>query len=399
MSDSYTHPRATVPFDQEVDSMSDVPRGDSNRPRRRRRRRRHAKSRDSGRGERAGDEDLTPTEPGLERARELHSLDESLVSEDERAYVEAHRRAEEKVRLMRDISRPALINLALLIFVPPAGFGYLIYNIWSYGRRVYRVLIEPEIRDRFVDGEVSKRLDARVQAQRRAMEGEHARSLEKLSASIAHEIRNPITAAKSLVQQMGEEPRSPENVEYAQVALSELERVERSVSHLLRFARDEEMRPQEVSLSDVLDSALETFRERAEREYVSVTRSFDSAGMVRGDAEKLRRVAINLIGNAIDALVESDVVDRSVEVAMGENLAGTEVWFRVKDNGPGIESEIAKRIFDPFYTSKQSGTGLGLPITRKLVEAHGGEIELITDVGQGTEFVVTFPKEGNGGIR
>ena len=121
--------------------------------------------------------------------------------------------------------------------------------------------------------------------------------------------------------------------------------------------------------------------------------------MIRGDAEKLRRVAINLVGNAIDALVESDVVDRSVEVAMGENLAGTEVWFRVKDNGPGIESEIAKRIFDPFYTSKQSGTGLGLPITKKLVEAHGGEIELITDVGQGTEFVVTFPKEGNGGTR
>ena len=321
------------------------------------------------------------------------------MSEDERVYVEAHRRAEEKVRLMRDISRPALINLALLIFVPPAGIGYLIYNIWSYGRRVYRVLIEPEIRDRFVDGEVSKRLDARVQAQRRAMEGEHARSLEKLSASIAHEIRNPITAAKSLVQQMGEEPRSPENVEYAQVALSELERVERSVSHLLRFARDEEMRPQEVLLSDVLDSALETFRERAERECVSVTRSFDSAGAIRGDVEKLRRVAINLIGNAIDALVERDVADRSVEIALGENLAGTEVWFRIRDNGPGIESEVANRIFDPFYTSKQSGTGLGLPITKKLVEAHGGEIELITDVGQGTEFVVTFPKEGSGGTR
>ena len=71
MSDSYTQLRATVPFDQEVDSMSDVPRGDSDRPRRRRRRRRHAELRDSGRGKRAGDEDLTPTEPGLERAREL----------------------------------------------------------------------------------------------------------------------------------------------------------------------------------------------------------------------------------------------------------------------------------------------------------------------------------------
>jgi signal transduction histidine kinase len=407
MSEQYMDTRAAVPFELEVDAMTDRSQGDSDRPARRRRRRRteavderDRRSRVSGRKKsRSGGSEAVPSEAAIDRARELHALDESLVSDEERAYVEARKRAEEKVRLMRDISKPALINLVLLVFIPFAGVGYFAYNLWRYGRRVYRVMVEPEIRDRFVDGEVSKRLDARVHAQRRAMEGEHARSVEKLSASIAHEIRNPITAAKSLVQQMAEEPRSPDNVEYAQVALAELERVERSVSHLLRFARDEEMRSQDVALSDVMDSALETFRERVEREFVTVTRSFDSEGVIRGDAEKLRRIAINLIGNAVDALVESDVVDRSIEVSLGENLAGTEVWLRIRDNGPGIPTEAATRIFDPFYTSKQSGTGLGLSITRKLVEAHGGEIELTADIDQGTEFVVTFPKDGNGGTR
>ena len=86
-----------------------------------------------------------------------------------------------------------------------------------------------------------------VSRNRRELEDRHARNLEHLSASIAHEIRNPITAAKSLLQQMGEDPHSHENVEYAHVALQELERVERSISHLLRYARDEELRPQRAA--------------------------------------------------------------------------------------------------------------------------------------------------------
>jgi len=94
------------------------------------------------------------------------------------------------------------------------------------------------------------------------LRGEHARNLEELSASIAHEIRNPITAAKSLVQQLGEDPGSAENVEYANIALQELDRVEKSISHLLRYAREEEMNPRPMKLADAIESALETVRER-----------------------------------------------------------------------------------------------------------------------------------------
>lgn len=328
------------------------------------------------------------------RARELAELDPSLLSDDERAYLDAHRRAEEKVELMRDLARPALITAALLVFVWPLGVIALAFNLWKHGHRLYRQWIEPELRDRFVDGEVSKRLDQHVQAERREIETEHGRSLEKLSASIAHEIRNPITAAKSLVQQMGEEPSSPENVEYARIALGELERVERSVSHLLRFAREEEMRGQDVALTDVLASALETFRERAERLGVQIVRSFDCDGAVTGDPEQLRRVAINLVGNAIDALADAQIAEPRVEVALGENLAGTQVWLRVRDNGPGVARDIAERIFDPFYTAKATGTGLGLPIAKKIVEAHRGTIELASDPGVGSEFVVTLPRRG-----
>jgi len=393
MTCATTRARPNVLSSLEVDSMPSAPPDGPDASRRKRRRRRHRSERSRARRHPDRDE----REPAYERANELEQIDESLLNDDERAYLRARRRAEEKIDLYRELVKVGPIALLLLLFVFPLGVVFTAYQVMRLGRRTYQTLIEPGVRDRLVAEEVGKRLDARVQAQRQAMEGEHARSLEKLSASIAHEIRNPITAAKSLVQQMGEEPSSSDNVEYAQVALAELERVERSVSHLLRFARDEELRAHDVTMADVLDSVLETFRERADREGIAIERSFDTEGALRGDPEKLRRIGINLIGNAFDALADAGVAAPRIEVSLGENLAGTEVWVRVRDNGPGIAPEAAARIFDPFFTKKQSGTGLGLPITKKLVEAHGGEIELDTELGRGTEFVVTLPKEAGGG--
>jgi two-component system sensor histidine kinase AtoS len=157
------------------------------------------------------------------------------------------------------------------------------------------------------------------------------------------------------------------------------------------------MRVADVRMLDVLESALETFRDRAARDGVQITKNFDTQGLVQGDADKLRRIIINLVGNGIDAMTEARVERPLLEVSMGENLAGTEVWVRLKDNGSGIPSELREKIFAPFVTSKSGGTGLGLPITKKLVEGHGGTIELTSEPGQGTEFVLTIPKRAKRG--
>ena len=198
------------------------------------------------------------------------------------------------------------LALFSLLFVP-VGLFVIVFWGWRPAKRAYRLLIEPKLRERFIETEVQKQVDATLSRERRVLEGEHAHSMQQLSASIAHEIRNPITAAKSLVQQMEEDPTSRENVEYARVALEELQRVERSVSHLLRFARDEEMGIADVRMSEVIDSALETFGDRLERTGIALERRIDCEGAMRGDAEKLRRVMINLVGNAIDALAEFPV--------------------------------------------------------------------------------------------
>ncbi len=314
------------------------------------------------------------------------------MTPEERALDDAHRLAERKTKLAGEALRYGAITLLLLIFIFPVGVIVMLW--WGFGlaREIYDMVIEPKLRTKFVEHEVTKKVHESIHEERRALEGEHARSLEQLSASIAHEIRNPITAAKSLVQQMEEDPTAKVNVEYARVALEELHRVERSVSHLLRFARDEDMGLSEVRMAEIIDSALETFRDRIERSGVELVRRLDCDGAMRGDPEKLRRVVINLVGNAIDAMDETHTESPRLEVEMGENLAGSEVWVRIRDNGPGIDHEAVQKMFSPFYTSKPNGTGLGLAITKKLVDAHGGAIEVSSEPGDGAAFLLTFPK-------
>ena len=261
----------------------------------------------------------------------------------------------------------------------------------------FSALVAPDLRRRIVEREVERQVQRQVATgvsrERRALADPHVRSLEDLSAQVAHEIRNPITAAKSLVQQMGEDPTSAENVGYAKVALEELDRVERSVAHLLRFAREEDLRLADVShpLGDRL-RARDASATGSPRSACGSCATTAATSLVRGDAEKLRRVVINLVGNALDALAEGRPPDPTLEVLAGENLAGTECWLRVRDNGPGIDARALAQIWSPFYSSKASGTGLGLAIAKKVVEAHGGTIEAASQPGAGAEFTIALPK-------
>ncbi len=316
----------------------------------------------------------------------------------ERALRLARRRAARKFGFIAHLV-PYTMTVLLLSVVAGPRVGLILALSWGIGVACHGffALISPDLRRRLIDAEVERELREQTGAQRRELEGQHARSLEELSASIAHEIRNPVTAAKSLVQQMGEDPASRENVTYARVALEELDRVERSISHLLRFARDEELRLSELALPEVLHSAFDTLRERILQLGVRVRFEPESAGAIRGDAEKLRRVWINLIGNALDALEEAGTRNPELQIELGENLAGSEIWLRVRDNGPGVPEELRRRIWSPFYTSKATGTGLGLALAKKVVEAHGGSIELEASAAsaagsRGASFLVTLPK-------
>ncbi|MDG2306856.1 MAG: ATP-binding protein [Candidatus Binatia bacterium] len=214
-------------------------------------------------------------------------------------------------------------------------------------------------------------------------------SIDELSASIAHEIRNPIAAAKSLVQQMGEDPRSIENVEYAGVALDELDRVERSISHLLKYAKEEDIEFAQVNLAGVIDSSLSEMRAKLDAANVAVARNYIGGPTLIADGEKLRQVFTNILDNAIDAFPD-EKEEKRIDLHI-ENGIPKRVRVRLRDNGNGIPPEKIDRIFNPFFTTKDDGTGLGMAISKKIVEAHEGKIDVVSEESRGTEFVVTLP--------
>jgi signal transduction histidine kinase len=398
MASSEEAPAGQGPSGPEEDAMRDDWHGFVNRARRRAEHHARRALREIGREARPGGRDAD--EQRLERMERRRQRRERRRNPDltpeELAYREATRQAEHKIRFVQHLI-PYVLVVALLSLVA-RPMAVLVALGWGIGlaSHFFRAFVLPDLRKRWIRSEVEQRVHQTVCRERLQIEGRQLRSLEELSASLAHEIRNPITAAKSLVQQMGEDPQAPENVEYAKVALEELERVERSISYLLRYAREEEMRTEEVHLAEVATDALALLRDRLERAGVEVLRDFDTVGALDGDPEKLRRVVGNLIGNAIDAMEEAKVASPRVEVRVGDNLAGNQVWLRVRDNGPGMDQETQRKIFRPFFTSKANGTGLGLAICKKLVDAHGGAIEIVSGPGQGCEFILTFPKADTG---
>ncbi len=276
----------------------------------------------------------------------------------------------------------ALINLFTTRypwFVWPAlGWGV---GLFSHYMAVFG---SHQLRSRYFDPAVERE----VRRETAFMHTEKQASIDELSSTIAHEIRNPIAAAKSLVQQMGEDPVSAENVEYAKVALEELDRVERRISHLLKYAKEEDYTLANVNLASIVDSALTQLRAKLDTSKVAVVRNYITGPTILADGEKLRQVFANIVDNAIDAL-EPVAEGRRIELFI-EN-GSRKATVRVRDNGCGISTEKIDRIFNPFFTTKEKGTGLGMAISKKIVEAHEGTIDVVSEVGRGAEFVVSLP--------
>ncbi|MFP6663423.1 MAG: ATP-binding protein [Deltaproteobacteria bacterium] len=268
-------------------------------------------------------------------------------------------------------------------FIWPAlgwGIGVFSHYMAVYGRRA--------LHDRYWEPAVNRE----VRRETVQVRTEKQASIDELSASIAHEIRNPVAAARSLVQQMGEDPRSIENVEYAQVALEELGRVEKSISHLLKFAKEEDIELDQVRVADIVDAALTEMRGKLDEAKVVVQRNYIGGPTIIADKEKLRAVFANIFDNAIDSFSDTSrkESDRKIELYIENGVPGR-VRVRVRDNGEGIKPGEIDRIFNPFFTTKATGTGLGMAISKKVVEAHDGSIDVSSKRGEGTEFVVALP--------
>lgn len=220
-------------------------------------------------------------------------------------------------------------------------------------------------------------------------------SIGTLSAGMAHEIKNAMVAVKTFLDLLIQ--KSPD-AQLAQVVSREMHRINAIVSQMLRFAGPARPAFATLRVHDLLEQSLGLVQHHLEGRKVTVHRALGATpDAVRGDSYQLEQVFLNLFFNALDAmgpngrltvLTETIPADRS-------ELPGTPALrVSVRDSGVGIPMENMGRLFEPFFTTKPNGTGLGLPITRRIVQEHRGAITVDSQPGEGATFHVTLPLAG-----
>jgi len=220
-------------------------------------------------------------------------------------------------------------------------------------------------------------------------------SLGSLAAGIAHEIRNPLSSIKGFATYFKERYRdNAEDGKTADIMVQEVERLNRVIGQLLEFARPISMDRKATALAAVIRHALKMIENDARGKNVSI--KMDLAPDVPDvviDADKMKQVLLNLFLNALEAMPQGG----TLSVGLARSDART-VRLTVADTGPGIEEQNLVRIFDPYFTTKQSGTGLGLTIVHKIIEAHDGEIRVASTRGKGTTVSIMLPVEEKEGV-
>lgn len=221
---------------------------------------------------------------------------------------------------------------------------------------------------------------------------ERLAALGRLIAGVAHEVRNPLATIRLRVQ-MCQASGSPRVRESCGVALEEIERLNGIVNRLLSFSMPVQLQAAPTDLGYLVGQRLEHFNDLARQHGIKfVTHFSHGSGAVRLDQNRMAQVFDNVIQNAIEAMSGSGGT-LCVNVTREAAGAGSvpEACVEFNDNGEGIRTDVLERIFDPFFTTKSSGTGLGLSICHELVQAHGGQIHILSEEGCGTTVRILLP--------
>jgi signal transduction histidine kinase len=223
-------------------------------------------------------------------------------------------------------------------------------------------------------------------------ENEKMAALGRITASVADEIRNPLTAIGGFARRLDKRIAfNSKEKEYAEFIVAEVGRLENILRNVLSLARGAAFRAEECNLPGIIEEALSIFRVLCEERTITAERVFGETPFIEGERERILEAVENLVSNAVDAMPSGGAltVVTGKEVIDGISYA----VIRVSDTGEGIEEENLKRIFEPFFTTRISskGVGLGLPIARKIVEDHGGMIHVESVAGRGSTFVLYFP--------
>jgi hypothetical protein len=224
-------------------------------------------------------------------------------------------------------------------------------------------------------------------AQAQRLQSAKLAAIGEVTAIVAHEIRSPLSTIGGFARSIARQPdRLERNARNAQIIVEEVERLERILGDLLDFSKPSEPELSMIQLGPILESVAESIRYDARAEDVKVQLDLaENVPDVLADPKQVRQILQNLVNNALEAMQQAG----TLTLGLAERNGAVEMY--VQDTGEGIPVERMEQIFDTFYTSKPTGTGLGLALCKKLVAQHGGELLVESEEGRGARFTVSFP--------
>jgi two-component system sensor histidine kinase PilS (NtrC family) len=244
-----------------------------------------------------------------------------------------------------------------------------------------------------------------VEMERDLRRSERLAAVGELSASMAHEIRNPLAAISGAIQMLQREGVKGRGGDQSQrlmdIVLRETDRLNRLLTEFLEYARPGPLHREPLRVEEAVAEVLAIFDARA-NDAIAVSVAIEPGLELRADPGQLRQLLWNLLLNAAQAMPEGGTIgleaaSRAPQACPGgdRNDGGERGWIEldVRDGGVGIPADVQERIFDPFFTTKPGGTGLGLATVHRIVEEHGGSIRVQSAAGKGTSFQVRLPRD------
>jgi len=237
---------------------------------------------------------------------------------------------------------------------------------------------------------VDREFLARQRQQEAELQVERSQKLSlvgQIAAGVAHEIKNPLASIKGAADILVDDSTSEDaRHEFKDILQSEIKRIDSTVSEFLGFARPKETKLERTDLTGVINSCVRQVSPQTEQAGVRIEAEIAPDIFVTGDAEKLHQMTLNLILNAINASKEGGTIDVALRT-----FGAHDSELTMTDEGVGMKAEELDHAFEPFFTTRAGGAGLGLAIVRSIVDNHRGHVSLTSEVGHGTTAKVNLP--------
>ncbi len=221
-------------------------------------------------------------------------------------------------------------------------------------------------------------------------------ALGEMSTTIAHEIKNPLTSIGGFARRLDRTlPGGSQEKKYSDTIIKEVSRLERILNDLLNYTRDESLVFKEVDLRDILEESLSMVTQEIRSGRIQLVKEYgEEIPKITGDSHQLKLTFFNLFHNACQAMKEQGIL--FVRARSFSKNGSSYIKVEVEDTGKGIDPENLHNIFNPFYSTKDSSLGLGLPIVHKIITSHRGQIEVDNRPGKGVNFIITLPAREGG---